>query len=324
MSVMLSTCLIGLQTTLWGQELKDPNEEIKLLQEKVKQLEKAVESWRKIIEKQKKELIYLRKLCSEAGIQVIPKGQRKATDGKYQQQNIRPTRPDTESIESPVILKVGDGELRVRFQFTTLYIPASPHEGRLGYSSFFFVTYQESGGTGYKKPIDGYFRVNGKAEKLTVRSSNEKVLAGHGQLPTARELLAGKKWPLSRDLNYGDNYGLSLDAVGPGTATVVVSLAGRSVSITMNVVELPINGGGIHATTKDEVIKILGLPDKREERYMSWPYSGWVDGIYYSDPKVRGVSIEHWKYDKYPGLVISFQYKYVEEVRTVQKFETAN
>jgi hypothetical protein len=307
MSVMLSTCLIGLQTTLWGQELKDPNEEIKLLQEKVKQLEKVVESQRKIIEEQKNKLIYLRKLCSEAGIQVIPKDQRKATDGKYQQQDIRPTRPDIESIESPVIMKVGDGELRVRFQFTTLYIPASPRmEARLGYSSFFFVTYQEAGGTGYKKPTEGYFRVNGKAEKLTVRSSNEKVVSVR---------------------SYGDDYGLTMDAVGPGTANITVSLAGRSVNIPMKVVEIPIKGGGLSkdAHTKNEVIKILGLPDKREERFMSWPDSGEVDGIYYSTHSdVYGVSIEHWKYDKYPGLVISFQYEYVEEVRTVKKFETAD
>jgi cell division protein FtsB len=45
--VTLATCLIGLQTTLWGQELKDPNEEIKLLQEKIKQLEKTIESQQK-------------------------------------------------------------------------------------------------------------------------------------------------------------------------------------------------------------------------------------------------------------------------------------
>ncbi len=245
---------------------------------------------------------------------------------------------DTKSIESPVTLKVGNGELRVRFQFTTLYVPAGPPmKGRLGYSGFFFVTYQEAGGTVHKKPVAGHFRVNGNPEKLTVRSSNKKVLAGYGRLPTAQELLAGKKLlpspPLSRDLNYTDDYGLTLTAVRPGTANIVVSLANRSVSIPIKVTEVPINGGGVltrtrtgkPAHTKDEVIKILGLPDKREERYLAWPKSAWVDGIFYSasDPRY-GVSVEHWKYRKYPGMVISFQGEHVNQVRTVQKFETAD
>ena len=73
-------------------------------QEKIKKLERVIESQQKTIEKQKDELIYLRKLCSEAGIQVIPKDQRKTTDGKDQQQDIRLTRPDT--VETPKTNKV--------------------------------------------------------------------------------------------------------------------------------------------------------------------------------------------------------------------------
>lgn len=224
---------------------------------------------------------------------------------------------------SPVTLKVADGELLVRFQFTTLYIPGNRHETRLGYARFFFVSYQASGGTVQKKPVEGYFRVNGKAEKLTVRSSNRKILGA------TRDFRPGKR-QMSRDLIYTDDAGLSLTAVGPGVASVTVTLAGQSVSIPMKVVQLPINGGGFRdaaradeaAHTKEEVIKILGLPDQRIEDYLSWPDSASVDGIYYSasDPRY-GVHIEHWKYNKYPGAVIAFNMSKVNAVRTVQRFE---
>jgi len=219
---------------------------------------------------------------------------------------------DAKTIDSPLTLKVGDGEMRVRFQFTTFYIPASPpKEARLGYSRFLFVTYQESGSTRYKKPVEGHFRVNGKAEKLSVRSSNEQVIS-----ITA----------------YGDDYGLSVNAVGPGSANVIVSLAGQSATIPMKVVVLPINGGGFRtaakpgeaAHTKDEVIKVLGMPDERVERYLSWPDRTFVDGIFYSasDPRY-GVRIEHWKYSKFPNAVISFEGEKVKDARTVQKVEVA-
>ena len=229
-----------------------------------------------------------------------------------------------DSIESPVTLKVGDGELRVQFQLTTLYIPGNPHETRLGYEGFFFVTYQTSGGSVQNKPVEGYFRVNGKAEKLTVRSSDKKVLAGNRFRPW-EEKPEGKE-QLSRDLRYSDDYGLNLVAVGPGVASITVTMAGQSVSIPMRVVQLPISGLklGRAAHTKDEVIEILGLPDERVERYLAWPDSATVDGIFYSaaDHPRYGVSIEHWKYDKYPGAVVAFRGDKIHDVRSVQRSES--
>jgi hypothetical protein len=114
-------------------------------------------------------------------------------------------------VESPLSLKVGNGTLRVEFKFTTLYIPSCPdHERRLGYSRFFFITYREDGSNADSKPVAGYFRINGKAEKLAIRSSDKGVIAEYGKLPTAAELLPGKKIPdkspLSSNLNYIDGH----------------------------------------------------------------------------------------------------------------------
>jgi hypothetical protein len=49
LAVTLLTFLIGLNTTLWGQEQKDPNDKIKVLQERITQLESVVESQQKTI-----------------------------------------------------------------------------------------------------------------------------------------------------------------------------------------------------------------------------------------------------------------------------------
>jgi uncharacterized coiled-coil protein SlyX len=75
----LAAYLFGLHTTLWGQEPKDPNEKIKLLQEKIKQLENVVETQQNTIRQlnqklneQTTENERLKKLCSQAGIDISP------------------------------------------------------------------------------------------------------------------------------------------------------------------------------------------------------------------------------------------------------------
>lgn len=79
MGVAVVACLIGSQTTVCGQELKNPNEEIKLLQEKIKQLENVIETQQNTINQlnqelneQTKENKRLKKLCSQAGIDISP------------------------------------------------------------------------------------------------------------------------------------------------------------------------------------------------------------------------------------------------------------
>ena len=58
------------------------------------------------------------------------------------------------------------------------------------------------------------------------------------------------------------------------------------------------------ATTSDEIIKIFGLPDFVESYFFKWPDKKTKNGIYYA-PKVNySESGEHWRYKKYPDLVI--------------------
>jgi hypothetical protein len=209
--------------------------------------------------------------------------------------------------ESPILVTLGDGELRVRCQIATLYIPANIPKAEFsedvlipyyrteqcGYSNFMFLTYRDSAGGPYKKPIEGHFRVNGKPEKLSFRSTDEAVVSVTG---------------------YDDNAGLSVEALVPGTANIVVSLAGRSVAIPLKVVQIPIRAGDYrieHATgqpshTKEEVIKVLGLPDERQEIFVRWPESVFIAGHHYR-PRAGAIwLVQLWKYKRYPGAVITF------------------
>jgi len=226
-------------------------------------------------------------------------------------------------VESPVTLKVGDGELRVRFQFTTLYIPANIPRGndvlvrysrtkQCGYSRFFFVGYRQPEGKNYQKPTEGFFRVNGKAEKLKCQSSNPAVV---------------------RVVGVDDEEGLCVEALAPGKANIGVSLAGRSVVIPLKVVQIPVRAGdfhieeytGVKSHTRKDVIRILGLPDKRQESLVSWPEAVFYAGQHFGPPAGASWRIQRWTYEKYPGAEIIFVgNSETYYARSAQTFEVAD
>nr|DAX76402.1 MAG TPA: Lysis protein [Bacteriophage sp.] len=58
------------------------------------------------------------------------------------------------------------------------------------------------------------------------------------------------------------------------------------------------------ATSSDELIEMFGLPDKKDAYSFKWPDKKVKNGIYY-DPKISApVWGEHWRYKRYPDLVI--------------------
>lgn len=235
----------------------------------------------------------------------------------------RPQSNDAKMIHSPVIVKVGKGQLRVRFQFTTLYIPTNIPKGddilvrcsrarQCGYSQFFFVGYRQLDAKKYKKPTEGFVRVDGKAVKLECRSSDKGVV---------------------RIIRLDDDDGLCLEALTPGKVNILVSLAGHSLAIPVRVVQIPVRTGDYHiekqtkgkSHTRKDVIKILGLPDKREELLIGWPKSVFYAGQHFSPPAGGWWQIQRWKYVKYPGAEIIFVgNSSAYYARSAQTFEVAD
>jgi hypothetical protein len=181
------------------------------------------------------------------------------------------------------IERVGSGELLVAWKFSTVYVAANASDimsNHPSYGVFFFTAYREPAGE-FTEPAAGFFRVDGKPQRVGFHSEDEKVVHV-----------------------YEDG---SAGFPGGGKTNVVVSLAGESVKVPVTVVQLPVNSGRyLTGSPAEDVIRLMGLPDEKQKHYVSWPDSEIIDGIYYgsSDPR-WGIATEHWKYRKYPGAVIA-------------------
>lgn len=186
-----------------------------------------------------------------------------------------------EGIKSPVTrLKVGNGTLNVDCTFSTLYVPmTSSSRIRIPYFYFVHATFTVRGKT--SKPTEGYFRVQEKAERLTCKSSDERVFSTSAFSEAA-----------------------DVTAKLPGRANVIVSLAGKSVEIPLKVVQLPVT----EATPVSELIEELGLPDSKIRHFIKWPRTDKIDHIRYT-PTARQsiIAVEHWRYKQFPGAVLAIK-----------------
>jgi hypothetical protein len=291
--------LLRAQNGLLKATIEARDKKIAELQEEIKKLEGKAETQDKRIAQLQKEV---QRLTAE--IASLPAKEDPALKDKPATQPAVAPETVNSDVKSPVLVTIGDGSLRVRFQFTTLYIPANIPKGedilvefsrteQCGYSRFLFVAFQPSAKDEFQKPIRGFFKVNGTAEKLAFKSSDEKVV---------------------RILSYDDDEGLRVEALAGGSADIIITLGIHTVKIPIRVVQIPVNTGdwlgkdnaGKPSHTQDDIIKILGLPDNREETHVSWPNSAGVVGQHFSPVAGRHLRIVRWTYRKYPGAEIIF------------------
>jgi hypothetical protein len=177
----------------------------------------------------------------------------------------------------PFYLRVGDGELRIRQYWHTVYL-LTDGPSRI-FPSFYQVNYKASGHI--QSDVAGYFNVNGKPSKLVYTSRNEKLL---------------KLFDM-------DNGQTTFQFLGPGVAELMVSLAGESTSLRINVVALPVQQG----MTSAKAIALLGLPAATTTDYISWPESKSIDQVAYRPSAQQGtLEIEHWQFEAYPNVALAF------------------
>lgn len=144
----------------------------------------------------------------------------------------------------------------------------------------FPVGYRGSEGQ-FLDPTAGFIPVLGKPEKVEYASSDVSIVEVHG------------------DGSAGFRRG--------GDVAITVQVAGESISVTVRVVEIPLNAGMVpkefrgNAASASEVIECLGLPDQKTLHFVGTNESRTIDGIYYSN----GIRVEHWTYRKYPGAVFA-------------------
>jgi hypothetical protein len=195
---------------------------------------------------------------------------------------------DRYGLQFGVIRRVGDLEVVLGRKFTTVYVPQNAKtlvEGNMPrFGPVFPVGYRGRTGGDFADPTAGFIPVNGKPEKIEYVSSDPAVV----------EL-------------YNDG---SARFPSGGKATVSVRIAGESLSVPVTVVEFPLNAGlvprdfGGKAASAVDVIRCLGLPDRKTPHYVAQSNSRKIDGIYYATAS-GGIAVEHWEYKKYPGAVLA-------------------
>lgn len=187
-------------------------------------------------------------------------------------------------LESGTIKRIADVDVVLGFKSSVVYLPMNASDGlesnKPSLGLFFPVGYRKSGEL-FADHTGGFIPINGKAEKISYRSSNDLIARVHD------------------DGSAGFHKG--------GNVDITMSLAGESISVPLRVIEVPVKASRQpkNATNVGDVVGKLGFPDRKSKHYISWPKSELIDGIFYS-PSVRGgIATEHWEYDAYPAAVIA-------------------
>ncbi len=186
-------------------------------------------------------------------------------------------------LESGVVKRIGDVDVVLGYRFSTVYTAENAADlmsNRPHFGVFFPIGYRKPGEQ-FTNPAAGFIPVNGNPQKIEITSSDESVVKV-----------------------YDDG---SASFQSAGKVRITVRVAGESVLVPIAVVQLPLNAARFpnNATSAEEVIRLLGMPDEKNQHYFSWPDSKEVDGIFYSPSVDGGISTEHWKYKKYPGMAIA-------------------
>ena len=160
-------------------------------------------------------------------------------------------------LESGIFKRFGDIDIVFGYMFSTVYVPRNAGIGTdLGLSGMFFrIGYRKPGGA-FTSPTAGFIPVNGTPQKIDLSSSDQAIVNIHSDG--------------------------SADFLGGGKVTVTLKVGGGSIALPLTVVELPFNASYAQdeATSVAEVVRQLGLPNKK-----------------------MGAGNE-WRYKKYPGAVI--------------------
>ncbi len=179
--------------------------------------------------------------------------------------------------------KQTDQGLDVKFREDRIYILKGESDLEFLKS---FVTIRYNG----NDAVGGLYDVNGTPQEPTLVSSNPEVVK---LSMVGDESLTGSV----KNVEYE-----SVTFLSTGVSKLTISLGKHSVEKTIEVVELPFK----KSDSSTEVVKAFGFPTQKESFFTSWPESNNYDNIFCNPSATESIiAAEHWRYDKYPGLVVS-------------------
>lgn len=185
------------------------------------------------------------------------------------------------NTETPAKLYVGNETIKVHYGDKVLYVIRDNPDSYLStYFDFLFFSQLPIEFKGNLALENKYLKIGDQTKIVKFASNNEDIL--------------------------------TIDSDGtfkvkkPGNAIITISVDDNLVQVPLKIIDIPLTKG----MTRDEVIEILGMPDKVNKKYIGWAESAFVDGIFYSANRNdgSGVSVEHWIYKKYPNAILRFGY----------------
>lgn len=209
-------------------------------------------------------------------VKPAPPNDAKKKEPSFDFDNVTVDRPKRKPAKALHRFPIAGGELCISLKSPIIYLP---EKGEDYLYQFLFHAYRpEDGKT--QREREGFYAINATAEEITFRSDD----------PTALEL--------GRD----GELGVFLKVKEQGTPNIVATLAGMTCKVPVKIERLPFNVGD----DAKGIIKTFGLPDEAKKYYTSWPESETHDGIFYKPEAGQGgIASEHWRYNKYPHLVIA-------------------
>lgn len=197
---------------------------------------------------------------------------------------------DRHEMTASEVTRSGDRELLVASPHRTYYIDKTGKSSFRG-GKLIVIGFRE-GEADFELPAAGFVKIDGKAVEIAWSVSSPQIIS-----------------------LFPDGSGVF---EAPGSVTVSVGAGSLLASITLDAVAIPIVSDryGLDGTRADELIQLLGFPDVRESHVFNWPTKANVEGIWYFPDPGSGISVEHWKYAKYPGAVISIMGNRVIDIGT--------
>lgn len=212
---------------------------------------------------------------------------------------------DLDPLATTTEFSLGSERLRVEIKSVVVYLPANrdyvpPNRdpALYGFAPRFIGGFLFHSLVGADEEIQfekaGFYRIDGKAERITFRSGNTTIME-----------LAGTS-------------GVGFEFKQAGSVDLFIDLAGRSFKIPIRVIRVDICVGDEAAT----VVEKLGLPDEDMEVFVAWPNTKTVDTVAYGPSASENIIIaHHWRYRKWPGLVLSIVSDRVHEVASMRPRE---
>jgi hypothetical protein len=176
--------------------------------------------------------------------------------------------------QTAIVTSTPHGSIYVGVKSTIIYLPSGTTTAR----EFAEVHFKENG-SAYQKPSGHFYSIAGKPAEIKVTSSNDEIAIDD------------------------DSFGYNFEFKQVGDSGFDVMIDGRLVHFPLKIVKSPVGEGA----SADDVIKDVGLPSQKEQHSVSWPDSGLWDNILY-DPGPEAPALpEHWRFDRYPNLVVAVE-----------------